>query len=74
MDSCGTTSKEQGTTDFRCVQCGFPIKTLYIQYSPGNIRLMKCVWEFPSSVIFIIDIFVISSNIVALKGAEYGYG
>ncbi|EYU31229.1 hypothetical protein MIMGU_mgv1a023950mg [Erythranthe guttata] len=22
--------------------CGFPIKTLYIQYSPGNIRLMRC--------------------------------
>ncbi|KAM7497347.1 hypothetical protein LguiA_021761 [Lonicera macranthoides] len=28
--------------DFRCVQCGFHIQTLYIQYSPGNIRLMKC--------------------------------
>ncbi|KAJ7963395.1 Arv1 protein [Quillaja saponaria] len=27
---------------YRCVQCGFPIKTLYVQYSPGNIRLMKC--------------------------------
>ncbi|XP_073293704.1 protein ARV 2-like isoform X1 [Primulina huaijiensis] len=30
------------TNRFRCVQCGFPIDTLYIQYSPGNIRLMKC--------------------------------
>lgn len=29
-------------TDFRCVHCGFPIKSLYVQYSPGNIRLMKC--------------------------------
>ncbi|KAI4328999.1 hypothetical protein L6164_021306 [Bauhinia variegata] len=28
--------------EYRCVQCDFPIKTLYIQYSPGNIRLMKC--------------------------------
>ncbi|KAJ1395074.1 Arv1 protein [Sesbania bispinosa] len=27
---------------YRCIQCGFPIKTLYVQYSPGNIRLMKC--------------------------------
>ncbi|KAL8121779.1 protein ARV 2-like [Apium graveolens] len=26
----------------RCVHCGFPLKSLYIQYSPGNIRLMKC--------------------------------
>ncbi|KAG8373662.1 hypothetical protein BUALT_Bualt11G0047500 [Buddleja alternifolia] len=33
---------EIGGTHFRCVQCTFPIKTLYIQYSPGNIRLMKC--------------------------------
>ncbi|XP_073122197.1 protein ARV 2-like isoform X2 [Henckelia pumila] len=30
------------TSGFKCVQCGFPIDTLYIQYSPGNIRLMKC--------------------------------
>uniref|UniRef100_A0A5B7BEU6 Protein ARV n=1 Tax=Davidia involucrata TaxID=16924 RepID=A0A5B7BEU6_DAVIN len=28
--------------DFRCVQCGCQIRTLYVQYSPGNIRLMKC--------------------------------
>ncbi|XP_021613409.1 protein ARV 1 isoform X3 [Manihot esculenta] len=27
---------------YRCVQCGFGIKTLFVQYSPGNIRLMKC--------------------------------
>ncbi|KAI3462403.1 hypothetical protein Pfo_019066 [Paulownia fortunei] len=42
MESCGATSEAEGTTNFQCVQCGFPIKTLYIQYSPGNIRLMKC--------------------------------
>ncbi|XP_051133969.1 protein ARV 2-like isoform X2 [Andrographis paniculata] len=44
MEESGrTTSEAEGTTaGFRCVQCGFPIKTLYIQYSPGNIRLMKC--------------------------------
>lgn len=29
--------------EFRCIQCGFPIKRLFLQYSPGNIRLMKCV-------------------------------
>ncbi|XP_028752265.1 protein arv1 homolog isoform X3 [Neltuma alba] len=28
--------------EYRCVQCGFGTKTLYVQYSPGNIRLMKC--------------------------------
>ncbi|KAL5154766.1 Protein arv1 [Glycine soja] len=27
---------------YRCIQCGCPVKTLYVQYSPGNIRLMKC--------------------------------
>ncbi|XP_020210900.1 protein arv1 homolog isoform X1 [Cajanus cajan] len=27
---------------YRCIQCGFPVRTLYVQYSPGNIRLMKC--------------------------------
>ncbi|CAH9131667.1 unnamed protein product [Cuscuta epithymum] len=27
---------------FRCVECGSSINSLYIQYSPGNIRLMKC--------------------------------
>ncbi|XP_057787351.1 protein ARV 2-like isoform X2 [Salvia miltiorrhiza] len=43
MASCDTTGEaERTTTDFRCVQCGFPVKTLYIQYSPGNIRLVKC--------------------------------
>lgn len=29
--------------EYRCVKCGFRIKTLFVQYSPGNIRLMKCV-------------------------------
>ncbi|KAK7336444.1 hypothetical protein VNO77_16986 [Canavalia gladiata] len=27
---------------YRCIQCGFSVKALYVQYSPGNIRLMKC--------------------------------
>ncbi|CAJ1915392.1 unnamed protein product [Sphenostylis stenocarpa] len=27
---------------YKCIQCGCPVKTLYVQYSPGNIRLMKC--------------------------------
>lgn len=26
----------------RCVGCGGRLKTLFVQYSPGNIRLMKC--------------------------------
>lgn len=26
----------------RCVKCGHGIEKLYIQYSPGNIRLLKC--------------------------------
>ncbi|KAJ3670016.1 hypothetical protein LUZ60_010340 [Juncus effusus] len=26
----------------RCVGCGAAVRTLYVQYSPGNIRLMKC--------------------------------
>ncbi|XP_021897191.1 protein arv1 homolog isoform X2 [Carica papaya] len=27
----------------RCVECGFRVNTLFVQYSPGNIRLMKCI-------------------------------
>ncbi|KAI4302499.1 hypothetical protein MLD38_038235 [Melastoma candidum] len=26
----------------RCVECGSHVESLYVQYSPGNIRLMKC--------------------------------
>ncbi|VVA89701.1 unnamed protein product [Arabis nemorensis] len=29
-------------SEYRCVGCGFRVKSLFIQYSPGNIRLMKC--------------------------------
>ncbi|GAB2279884.1 hypothetical protein Dimus_014519 [Dionaea muscipula] len=28
--------------EFRCINCGHPVEKLYIQYSPGNIRLSKC--------------------------------
>lgn len=28
--------------ELRCVQCGFRVKKLFVQYSPGNIRLIKC--------------------------------
>ncbi|KAG7020677.1 Protein arv1-like protein, partial [Cucurbita argyrosperma subsp. argyrosperma] len=28
------------------------------------------IWEFPSPVIFIIDLFVLSSNVIAIKGKE----
>ncbi|XP_074285778.1 protein ARV 2-like [Silene latifolia] len=27
---------------YRCVKCGHVVERLYIQYSPGNIRLVKC--------------------------------
>ncbi|XLR09880.1 hypothetical protein S83_037818 [Arachis hypogaea] len=27
---------------YQCVRCSFPIKSFYVQYSPDNIRLMKC--------------------------------
>lgn len=37
---CGAESEKE--ISFRCVECGFSVPTLYIQYSPGNIRLMKC--------------------------------
>ncbi|RZC48217.1 hypothetical protein C5167_041154 [Papaver somniferum] len=33
---------ESGRMMFRCIHCGCKIKLLFIQYSPGNIRLMKC--------------------------------
>ncbi|RWW05928.1 hypothetical protein GW17_00030778 [Ensete ventricosum] len=26
----------------RCVNCGLGMRSLFVQYSPGNIRLMKC--------------------------------
>ncbi|KAK3149147.1 hypothetical protein QOZ80_3AG0213580 [Eleusine coracana subsp. coracana] len=32
-------SEEEGP---RCVGCGRRVRTLFVQYSPGNIRLMKC--------------------------------
>ncbi|GAB4829353.1 hypothetical protein Ancab_019024 [Ancistrocladus abbreviatus] len=28
--------------ELRCVQCARKVEKLYVQYSPGNIRLMKC--------------------------------
>jgi len=36
-------ARESKKMEPRCVECGFPIKTLFVQYSPGNIRLMRCV-------------------------------
>uniref|UniRef100_A0A1J3H330 Protein ARV n=1 Tax=Noccaea caerulescens TaxID=107243 RepID=A0A1J3H330_NOCCA len=29
-------------SEYRCVGCGFRVKSLFIQYTPRNIRLMKC--------------------------------
>lgn len=40
---------------YRCIQCGFNIKTLYLQYSPGNIRLMKCVSLINYTILFILS-------------------
>ncbi|KAI3930192.1 hypothetical protein MKX01_007452 [Papaver californicum] len=34
--------KDESRMQFRCIHCGCKIKLLFIQYSPGNIRLMKC--------------------------------
>lgn len=67
MEDYGTTSKGEGTSDFRCVQCGFFIKTLYIQYSPGNIRLMRCVihLSFTKSICFYVMVFI--SNVLKVK-------
>ncbi|KAJ0963239.1 hypothetical protein J5N97_028361 [Dioscorea zingiberensis] len=31
-----------GEESLMCVNCGRRVNSLYIQYSPGNIRLMKC--------------------------------
>uniref|UniRef100_A0A7N0U589 Protein ARV n=1 Tax=Kalanchoe fedtschenkoi TaxID=63787 RepID=A0A7N0U589_KALFE len=28
--------------ELRCLQCGSQVAKLFVQYSPGNIRLMKC--------------------------------
>ena len=28
----------------RCVHCGTPVAAVYVEYSPGNIRLSECVW------------------------------
>uniref|UniRef100_A0A2K2BKN7 Protein ARV n=1 Tax=Populus trichocarpa TaxID=3694 RepID=A0A2K2BKN7_POPTR len=37
--------------EHRCVECGFPIETLFVQYSPGNIRLMRSYRHLLFSVI-----------------------
>uniref|UniRef100_A0A6N2LB33 Protein ARV n=1 Tax=Salix viminalis TaxID=40686 RepID=A0A6N2LB33_SALVM len=28
--------------EHRCIECGFRIETLFLQYPPGNIRLVSC--------------------------------
>ncbi|XP_039131322.1 protein ARV 1 isoform X5 [Dioscorea cayenensis subsp. rotundata] len=35
-------SAKKGEETVVCVNCGSRLNTLYIQYSPGNIRLIKC--------------------------------
>ncbi|MCL7035263.1 hypothetical protein MKW94_021682 [Papaver nudicaule] len=35
--------KDESTRmQFKCIHCGCKIQLLFLQYSPGNIRLMKC--------------------------------
>ncbi|KAK8963428.1 hypothetical protein KSP40_PGU012512 [Platanthera guangdongensis] len=41
MTAATEESKLKGA-GFRCIHCGWRIRRLFMQYSPGNIRLMKC--------------------------------
>ncbi|XP_065036298.1 protein ARV 2-like isoform X1 [Musa acuminata AAA Group] len=38
----GSTENVDDRRFLRCVNCGSGIRSLFVQYSPGNIRLMKC--------------------------------
>ncbi|KAI0501358.1 hypothetical protein KFK09_016303 [Dendrobium nobile] len=40
--SPATDASDLNGDGFRCVNCGRRIGKLFVQYSPGNIRLMKC--------------------------------
>ncbi|XP_065036300.1 protein ARV 2-like isoform X4 [Musa acuminata AAA Group] len=39
----GSTENVDDRRFLRCVNCGSGIRSLFVQYSPGNIRLMKCI-------------------------------
>lgn len=48
-----------------------PFVVFRISQFSSSVCCFPCllqVWQFPSSVVFIIDLYVLSSNIVALKG------
>eukprot|EP00249_Psilotum_nudum_P017290 c26250_g1_i2 orf=373-843(+) len=34
---------EEKKSPMCCVHCGTPVNEVYVQYSPGNIRLTKCI-------------------------------
>ncbi|XP_050237445.1 protein ARV 2-like [Mercurialis annua] len=42
LNSVSKIGRQRAEMKYRCVECGFGVNTLYVQYSPGNIRLMKC--------------------------------
>nr|XP_018680832.1 PREDICTED: uncharacterized protein LOC103982237 isoform X2 [Musa acuminata subsp. malaccensis] len=39
----GSTESVDDRRFLRCVNCGSGMRSLFVQYSPGNIRLMKCI-------------------------------
>ncbi|XP_058778047.1 protein ARV 1-like [Vicia villosa] len=56
---------------YRCIQCGFPIKTLYLQYSPGNIRLMKCNCKVVADEYIECEITIIIIDLILHKPKAY---
>uniref|UniRef100_A0A1D1YQK2 Protein ARV n=1 Tax=Anthurium amnicola TaxID=1678845 RepID=A0A1D1YQK2_9ARAE len=40
--SAGPAASRADPMELRCVNCGAGVRRLLVQYSPGNIRLMKC--------------------------------
>lgn len=59
-----------GLVCFNLAQVSFRFVVLSVraQFLPWHILQ---IWEFPSSVVLIVDIFVLSSNAVALKGQRH---
>ncbi|OAY85103.1 hypothetical protein ACMD2_13768 [Ananas comosus] len=41
-DAAAAEEAAAGGARRRCVSCGARVGALFVQYSPGNIRLMKC--------------------------------
>lgn len=65
-------SKAMEEGNYRCVECGSPIKTLYIQYSPGNIRLMKCgICKAVADEYIECEIMIIAIDLILHKPNSY---